>query len=172
LHASASLFPGGVVAFLGHSTSGKSTIAAKLQTKYEMVSDDGLFVFQKDGQWFCANGDCRDFNLGWHKNGRISLSSRFEAFYPIRLFARIWQQSAVYYLSLDVIKLCKYLMDAFMEVDIQRRLPTSVKKGFFESIAALARATAGCNLYFEKNSCIDRIEKVLFHMDPGLFQKE
>ena len=172
LHASANLFPAGAVAFLGHSTSGKSTISRKLFEKYELISDDAIFIFNEKGKWFCANGDQRNFSFRDNNDIRLFFREKLKTVFPIRLFARIWKRSNVSAAKSNEIIIFKNLMDACMEVDIQRRgTATSVRKYLYSSIAGLARTISGCDLYFTKDFRIEEIEEVLINIDAELFQE-
>ena len=134
--------------FMGHSTSGKSTISAIVSSKYPKLADDRVEIFQDQDCWRVrgadlieSNEDCQEPDLMPSVNvlGLIRIFKSFEN-------------------SLDPIKpidLCKHLLDAAFEVDFQRCEANWLKKRqIFFMLTSLAKKISGWSLNFQKNMYI------------------
>ena len=87
LHASAVNIGGKALIFLGHSTSGKSTISRILSKKYSVISDDKVWASQNsNGEWYVGNGDNQKVLKGTQQK---TLNS--SGIFPILSFVRIFK---------------------------------------------------------------------------------
>lgn len=124
LHASAVLLPGGAALFLGHSTAGKSTIARTLGAWFPVLADDTVFVARDPARgWVVSDGE---FRLG--AAGFCSVWDRVvelrppPADLPLLLGClRIHKGHIVRLEPMHALETCRHLMDAVMEVDLQRK---------------------------------------------------
>lgn len=160
LHASAVLIPEGTLLFLGHSTSGKTTISRKMSSRYRVLADDVVFIQER------ANG------LYFIDDGKKHLS-RSESFlrkdissegvcHQISAIVRIYKGKQVKAEQIPSLRLCRYLTDALFEVDIQRRSTClDDRKNLFACAAALAKKTRGLHLWFDLHSDPDAIVSAL-----------
>ncbi|HRT04989.1 MAG TPA: hypothetical protein P5204_04760 [Kiritimatiellia bacterium] len=171
LHASAVDVDGGAILFLGHSTAGKSTIARKLGAERPVLADDSVFA-GKDaaGVWRVVDGGFR-FDRGWGpEEWQADVRRQFQEGrgVPVRKCFRIHQAAAVRLEPMPPIELGKHLMDAAMEIDVQRKFgkkstenpsehvewheATSQRRRWFQQVAELARTCPGWHLWFAKET--------------------
>lgn len=167
LHASAVVVDGGAVLFLGHSTAGKSTIARKLGAVLPVLADDAVFVAPgANGIWRGVDGGMR-FGHGsspaeWMAAVRQNVQASGAV--PLRGFFRIHQAKSIRTERMPPIALGRYLMDAAMEIDVQRKYglkPDKInlepiawesvmkkRREWFRHTAHLARTCPGWHLWF------------------------
>jgi len=176
LHASSVVTNSGAILFLGHSTSGKSTIARILSSKFQILADDTVFVIKNsNGSWCVQNGKMRcnsDSFIGRSVDTRL----QSEDYYNLAGCYRIFKGDKISKHSIKAILLARYLMDAVMEVDIQRQPkftmlnnPTiSVVKNirqkrieWFRTVSSMARVFPGWELHFSKDSTCQEIANVI-----------
>ena len=122
LHASSVIIDGGAVLFLGHSTAGKSTIARLLGAAYPVLADDAVFVSRRpEGRWGVVDGGFRfgegDF-ADWHERIRRQIDQNSV---PLRGCLRIHKATELRMGPMDPAELARHLMDAAMEIDLQRK---------------------------------------------------
>lgn len=170
LHASAVAVDGGAILFLGHSTAGKSTIIRMLEKSCPMVADDAVFAC-RDGQdlWRVVDGSFRfgrDELSKWEGDVRRRAE---QGAVQLRGCFRIHKADIIRVSPLAPAELARYLMDAAMEIDLQRKWGRTTKAGegpkpataetlrqmrrqWFQWVAEIARACPGWNLWFSKDS--------------------
>jgi len=169
LHASSVVVGGGALLFLGHSTSGKSTISSLLKKHYPTLADDTVFATcDPRGIWQVVNGGFRFEDAGlcsWEE----FMQRRFaDGAIPLLGCMRIHKAQQVKVARLDPVETARYLMDAVMEVDVQRKFgmqqeKTGVKKPavalarrmlrqWFQQSAEIARACPGWHLWFSRDT--------------------
>lgn len=173
LHASAVVVDGGAVLFLGHSTAGKSTIARKLGAERPVLADDSVFAGpDAAGSWRVVDGGFR-FDRGWGpEDWQADVQRRFQdgQGVPVRKCFRIHQAATVRIEPMPSIELGKHLMDAAMEIDVQRKFGkkslekpsehadwheiTTQRRRWFQQVAELARTCPGWHLWFAKETPI------------------
>lgn len=171
LHASAVVAEGGAVLFLGHSTAGKSTIARKLGALLPVLADDSVYAAQDAaGVWRVVDGGFR-FDRGWGvEEWQADVRRQFEAGrgIPLRKCFRIHHAAAARIAPMPPLELGKHLMDAAMEIDVQRKFgmdPPDRKsprpawpevlarrRNWFHQAAELARTCPGWHLWFAKET--------------------
>ena len=171
LHASSVIVDGGAVLFLGHSTAGKSTIARLLETSFPVLADDSVFASKgADGAWRVVDGGFR-FGKGWDMDAwQESVRRRSAAGEGVPLGAclRIRKAETAKIEALEPLDLARCLMDAAMEIDLQRKTGRSkngrppeghavepvrrMRRQWFGWVAQIARARPGWNLWFSKDS--------------------
>jgi hypothetical protein len=164
LHAAAVYGPHGAILLMGHSSSGKTTLSALLSDHFPVISDDLVFARPlPDGAWTVMNGT-RIKTLAQEK-GRVDeeiLSHVEEKQYPLYAIIRIFAAQHTALTPLPPIKTCEYLMDAVLEVDIQReRFTPGLGRGWFCSTALIARRYPGRQLQFalEKSTVVPLLQK-------------
>ena len=171
LHASAVAVDGAGVLFLGHSTAGKSTIARLLGKSFSVLADDAVFASKgADGAWRVVDGGFR-FGEGWDLAAwQESVRRRAAAGdgVPLRGCLRIYKAEAARLAPLEPLELARCLMDAVMEIDLQRKMGRSgkgtppephaeaairrLRRQWFGWVAEIARICPGWNLWFSKDS--------------------
>ena len=170
LHASAVAVDGGALLFLGHSTAGKSTIARLLGTAFPVLADDSVFASRgPEGRWRVIDGGFR-FGAGgiadWEES--VRRRSMGKEGIPLRGCMRIHKALEVRVSPLEPVELARYLMDAAMEIDVQRKFGIrhsahkseqiawhevmEHRRRWFHQTAELARACPGWHLWFAKET--------------------
>ncbi len=155
LHASAVVIQGGAVLFLGHSTSGKSTMTCLLRPICSVLADDTVLVKRNNGgAWRVTDGK------GWFASPSTQPSTA-----PLRACFRIHKGPDLRIEQLAPLELARCLMDAVMEVDVQRkcgRLDPSdsstapdaiaeartMRRKWFQDVATLAHDYRGNRMWF------------------------
>ena len=178
LHASSVVVEGGALLFLGHSTAGKSTIAQMLGAAYPVLADDSVFVSRRpDGRWGVVDGGIRfgegDF-ADWQKRIRRQIDQNSV---PLRGCLRIHKASEVRMGPMDPVELARYLMDAAMEIDVQRKYGRcsglsemepvvweevlQMRRRWFGLAAEIARTCPGQHFWFSKSSQLPELSAML-----------
>lgn len=178
LHASSVIIHGGAVLFLGHSTSGKSTIARRLGEIYPILADDSVFAARgADGGWRVVDGGFRfgegDF-VSWKQRIHRQIA---ENSVPLRACLRIHKASAVRMESMEPVELARHLMDAAMEIDLQRKWgkksgvsnmePSAweevlrARRQWFSQVADIARTALGGHFWFSRESDVHEMSAIL-----------
>lgn len=170
LHASSIAIEGNALLFLGHSTSGKSTIASRLGSEYLFLADDTVQVWQSEpGRILVRDGKNRNTPLSPLE------SDGFDGL-PLHGCYRIYKGTELRVESLPPITLAQHLMDAVMEVDVQRKYgridpkdattahtaiseAREMRKKWFALVAIIARTYTGGKLWFPRD------------VDPATFHK-
>ena len=180
-HASAVAVDGGACLFLGHSTAGKSTIARKLGAVLPVLADDSVFAARDAaGVWRVVDGGFR-FDQGWGlAEWQIDVRRRFQAGrgIPVRKCFRIHQAAIARVESMPPVELGKHLMDAAMEIDVQRKFGKkssgnqseqaawhevmAQRRLWFHQAAELARACPGWHLWFAKETPASELSAWIF----------
>lgn len=168
LHASAVIVNGGAVLFLGHSTAGKSTIACLLSPIYPILADDTVLVREGDsGQWLVTDGKIR-FN-GIEPCHSTDMQPPRLSDLPLHACVRIHKGPDLRREPLVAIELAQCLMDAVMEVDVQRKCgrldpkvaiaaqdaistARAMRGHWFHMAASIARTCPGRRLWFPHNA--------------------
>ncbi len=178
LHASAVTMDGEAFLFLGHSTAGKSTIARLLGEAYPVVADDSVFAARgPDGRWSVVDGGFRfkETDLaGWQERIRRQIAERP---IPLRACLRIHKAPELRIEPMDSLELARYLMDAAMEIDLQRKFGRLAGKSKIESAvwneglrmrghwfgqaAEIARTIPGRHLWFSRETPVREICETL-----------
>lgn len=171
LHASAVAAADGAVLFLGHSTAGKSTIARKLGSELPVLADDSVYAApDAAGVWRVVDGGFR-FGRGWgveEWQEEVRRMFREGGGIPLRKCFRIHQAAAARIEQMLPVELGKHLMDAAMEIDVQRKFGMNPpgknaepiawhevmqkRRRWFHQVAELARTCPGWHLWFAKET--------------------
>ena len=178
LHASAVVIGGEALLFLGHSTAGKSTIARLLGAAYPVLADDAVFVSRRpEGRWGVVDGGFR-FGEGdfaeWHERIRRQIDQNSV---PLRGCLRIHKAPELRMGPMDPAELARHLMDAAMEIDLQRKYgrisgssemePSAwdevlqMRRHWFSLVAEIARTCPGRHLWFSRSSKIAELSAML-----------
>ncbi len=165
LHASSVIVQNRAVAFLGHTSSGKSTICRILSEQFPILSDDVIYVFRNRKSYFALDGEFRSgdpaLTFDLIENGVPPTP-----IYPLSAAIRIYKSKMNRMIRLEDYQLCKSLIDAVFEVDIQRRITdVNSRKAFFSSVADLSRRISGWSLHFRRDSGI--IKLLRLNLMPG-----
>ncbi len=183
LHASAVDVEGGALLFLGHSTAGKSTIARLLGQQVTVLADDSVFAFRgPDGSWRVLDGGFR-FGAGDLSDWRDAIRRRMETGegVPLAGCLRIHKAEELRVEPLPPLETARCLMDAVMEIDLQRKSgrpkgegPSNaeaiqherqLRREWFRQVSAIARSIPGWNLWFSMDSDASSLVQAL----RGLF---
>ena len=179
LHASAVNMAGGACLFLGHSTAGKSTIARLLGKTHPILADDSVYVARgPDGKWRVVDGSFRfgrDELPGWQEEVRRRAGGAGAV--PLRGCFRIHKAAVARVEPLAPLELARCLMDAAMEIDLQRKYgrisgssemePSAwdevlqMRRHWFSLVAEIARTCPGRHLWFSRSSKIAELSAML-----------
>ncbi len=185
LHASAVVAGEGAFLFLGHSTAGKSTIARLLAKSFPVLADDAVYAHRgPDGLWRVVDGSFRfgrDTLPGWTEE--IQRRAAGAGAVRLRGCLRIHKAATVRVEALAPVELARYLLDAAMEVDQQRKfgrttnpgLPTGdataavrqMRRHWFQWVGEIAREHPGWHLWFSKDSSETELGEVLARFAAG-----
>jgi len=159
------------VLFLGHSTAGKSTLARKMGEQVPVLADDSVYAARDaEGLWRVVDGGFR-FDQGWGMaEWMTDVRRHFQEGrgVPVRKCFRIHQAPAVRIEPMPPVQLGKHLMDAAMEIDVQRKFGriaadrpsernvwqevVQQRRLWFRLTAELARSCPGGHLWFAKET--------------------
>ena len=182
LHASSVVLEDGALLFLGHSTAGKSTLAGLLGKICPVLADDSVFAFRDaQGLWRVVDGSFRfghDDVADWPETVRRRAAEGRSV--PLRGCWRIHKAREARVEPLAPLELARCLMDAAMEIDLQRKFgrPPSgggggaqaftsmrqMRRQWFHWVADIARSCPGGNLWFAKNSSATELHAMLLSM--------
>ena len=154
LHASAILSSEGVVLFLGHSGSGKSTISSLLADNFEILRDDSVYLLPgENDRWYVNLGfDTKDRHFKTRTGSPVCLED-IASLYPLHTIVRIFGAEYSEVAPLQPMKLCEYLMDAVFEITHQRKSRDIVmEQQWFTKSAQIARKYPGWQLQFTRNA--------------------
>ena len=167
LHASAVVVGGGALLFLGHSTAGKSTIARMLGQIQPVLADDSVYAARgADGWWRVVDGSFR-YGRDEVPDFQEKIRRRAAGAGAVQLQGclRLHKACTVRVEPLASLDLARALMDAAMEIDLQRKAgrPTEgespapertrqLRRQWFQWVAEIARETPGWNLWFSKET--------------------
>lgn len=151
LHSSSVLISGKALLFLGHSTSGKSTISSILADRYRILADDKVLIQKdKNGVWVVNDG-CPATN----QKEPSPCSSRDKIGYPLFAIVRIFKSNTTEITPLTPRETCRYVADAIFEIDVQRRENNlELLKRWFFLAAEISREVNGWRLFFRKDNKI------------------
>ena len=178
LHASSVVVEGGALLFLGHSTAGKSTLARLLGRAFPVLADDAVFVSRRqNGQWEVVDGGFRfgegDF-ADWQARVRRQIDRHAV---PLRGCLRIHKAQLVRTEPMEPVELARYLLDAAMEIDIQRKYGRAsgtfemepavwdevlrMRRRWFGLVAEIARTYPGHHFWFSKSAALSDLTEKL-----------
>ena len=185
LHASSVVVGGGAFLFLGHSTAGKSTIARLLGKSFPVLADDAVYASQgADGLWRVVDGSFRfgrDALPDWPEEVR----RRAAGAGAVRLNGclRIHKAETARVAPLAPVVLARYLMDAAMEIDQQRKFGRTTNGGpsggcttmavrqmrqhWFHQVGEIARSHPGWHLWFARDAGQRQLEESLSRLAPS-----
>jgi len=193
LHASSVLVPAGALLFLGHSTAGKSTIARLLGERFPVLADDAVLACRNgQGDWVVADGRFR-FDVGPYSprwDEVVESRPSPESLPPLVGCVRIHKADEVRAAHLPPLENCRCLMDAAMEVDLQRKFreekspappdrvlsarELQLRRHWFGLAADIARKRPGWSLWFAKDRDLDALFSTIVALvaegrclDPG-----
>lgn len=169
LHAAAVNTPRGALLFLGHSSSGKSTLCRLLEPAFPTVADDAVYVMKKE-TWLVSRGDARHTAPqpgAWSSLANAALKAG-EA-QPIRALCRIFGAEEIALEPIPARQLCRYLTDAAFEIEIQRRtLSLSLRAAWFCLLADLARTRPGYRIFFTREERVRSFLASHFKVDKDV----
>jgi len=154
LHASAVSIKKRGLLFLGHSTSGKSTISKLLSSKFPLISDDKVEVVRN------CNKDWLLINREFKSDSRQNLSGFVDnsPMLPIVAVLRIFKSSKNGTEPASPLDSCKFLLDAVFEIDSQRRCEDlTTRMRWFSQVSEIARNIPGYYLTFKKDFSIVKL---------------
>lgn len=185
LHASSVAIGGGAVLFLGHSTSGKSTIARMLGQVLPVLADDSVYAARRpDGGWQVVNGGFR-FGRAGIRDWAEEVQRHSAGAAGVRLLGclRLRKAAELRMEPLPAIQVARYLMDAAMEIDIQRKTGRSVpgrdpdvmqvtltrelRRQWFRDVADIARRVPGWELGFARETPVSALKNALLELVTG-----
>lgn len=153
--------------FLGHSTAGKSTVVRLLADAFPALADDSVFARPApEGGWRILEGGFRfeDADMvRWSRAVRKRMAGA-EPAYPLRAILRLHKAPELRTEPMDELERARCLVDAVMEIDIQRRLGRAeairdnpaadirkalvLRRSWFHQAAGIARSCFGWRLWF------------------------
>ena len=168
LHASSVIVENRAILFLGHSTAGKSTIARLLSRDFQVLADDTVLAVQQNRhQWLIYDGKDRSGNGALFFRECVEKNNADDCgkiYAPLASCVRIYKSHSVRMKPVASKTMARYLMDAVMEVDLQRGPKfkpsgTPVSRDLVEEIrsrrlhwfhmtAGIARTFSGWDLWF------------------------
>ncbi|NLG34756.1 MAG: hypothetical protein GX548_05325 [Lentisphaerae bacterium] len=170
LHASSVVTSRGALLFLGHSTAGKSTMTRLLGARFRVLADDAVFATRRDdGRWQVVDGGFR-YDGGGVADWQQAVHRSLEAGEGIPLAGclRIFKAADVRREPMAPLPLARCLMDAAMEIDVQRKngrpsrahgvdpaewTPSrDMRRTWFHLAADLARSCPGWKLWFSRDA--------------------
>jgi hypothetical protein len=170
LHSSAVKMNERALLFMGHSTAGKSTLARLLSQRVPVLADDSVFAYRgSDHLWRVVDGGFR-FGEGDLTDWQDSILRRMEAGegVPLAGCLRIHKGNTLRIESLPSLEIARCLMDAVMEIDLQRkcgrpgsdtesrgnefRRERELRRQWFGQVAEIARSIPGGSLWFSTES--------------------
>lgn len=159
LHASSINISGKALLFLGHSTSGKSTISRLLSKRYPIISDDMTSVWKmKNGGWRVSDGRRESLAKGSFHDRRNQKKG-----YPLLAMTRIYKAKSIKITPLCPREACRHLVDAVFEIESQRREKNiELNKQWFHIAAEIARTSECLRLTFRKDLSILRAVSEVF----------
>lgn len=168
LHASSVYVSGKALLFLGHSTSGKSTISRLLSKRYPIISDDKTSVWKtKNGGWRVSDGSGEFVGKGTFNDRRLQNKG-----YPLLAITRIYKAKSIKITPLCPREACRCLVDAIFEVESQRReknIELNIK--WFNSAAEMARTLECWRLTFRNDiSILGAVSDLFEHRIKPSFQ--
>jgi len=150
-HASSVNVSGKAILFLGHSTSGKSTISQLLSERYPVIADDKVWVSGSSSSGWLV-GDASDDQF---TNADKRIRDEANELIPLLGVIRIFKSDHNEITSLTEIESCRYMMDAVFEIDFQRRCEDcELIKGWFSFVAEIARKKESWGLTFKRDNNI------------------
>jgi hypothetical protein len=184
LHASAVNMNGGACLFLGHSTSGKSTIARLLEKQAPVLADDAVLASRDpEGIWRVVDGGFRfdrDMEAGFPETIRRRSAAGLGV--PVKAIFRLHKGPFARLEPLDPLDLARVLMDAAMEIDLQRTagrrkgskesgkpnvlLEREMRSEWFRRVSEIARTLPGWHLWFSKNGSETELHSILASAAP------
>lgn len=171
LHASSVSVSGKALLFLGHSTSGKSTISRLLSERYPIVADDKVWVYKKNSGWLVGDG-----SDNFTAKVVNSPSTENQVRYPLLAVLRIYKAETTEITPLSPRETCRHLVDAVFEVDRQRKSKDlrTIKRWFIK-VAEISNKIEGWHLTFKKDaSILDLIHEIFegrFSLEANYDQK-
>jgi hypothetical protein len=169
---------GGALLFLGHSTAGKSTIARLLGEVAPVLADDSVYAFRgEDGEWRVVEGGFR-FGDGSVSGWQASIQQRI-AEGGLRLGGcfRLHKAAKTGLKMVSPWQTARYLMDAAMEIDVQRKgglheksrkikgsnilHDNKMREKWFQMAADIARKTIGCDFHANLHENTNNLKKIL-----------
>lgn len=164
LHASSVEVGGKALVFLGHSSSGKSTIGRLLSAKYTLIADDKVSVYRgKSGAWLIKKG----MDAFLQSEEALRAAQGWKS-YPLSAVLRIYKSRTLDMKPLSPRETCRYLLDAVFEIDVQRKCEAlEARKTWFSTAAALAKENKGLRLTFRKDKSIVSFVRASFEAVSG-----
>jgi energy-coupling factor transporter ATP-binding protein EcfA2 len=161
LHASSVLVSGKALLFLGHSTSGKSTISRILSEQYPVLADDVvLMIKNQSNQWKVCNGHGM-----LQGNEEAVQSTNITKVYSLLAVLRLYKSTTNFSIiqPISTIQTCCHLLDAVFEVSTQKaQEDLKIRKKWFSDTAAIAKNHTGWHLHFSKNLDTIRVIEEVF----------
>lgn len=151
LHASSVNVSGKALLFMGHSSSGKSTISRLLSERYPVIADDKVYIEKgKNGRWWVSGG-----YDGFPLLKGQARSAGHESRYPLGSVLRIFKSKSIEIAPLSPKETCRYLIDAVFEIDPQKEEnKIAIQKSWFAMTAEISRNIVGWSLTFKKDKSI------------------
>ena len=161
LHASSVSISGKAILFLGHSTSGKSTISRLLSERYRVIADDKVWVHRLNKSKWLVHDASDNYQIRKQEEHFIGRDE-----FQLLAISRIFKSDSTRMVRLSSKELCKYLMDAIFEIDFQRKIEDiNVKKKWFSLLAEMAKNVEGWGLTFTKDVSIIKKIHDIFEKD-------
>lgn len=116
------------------------------QEQGRWLSDDAVYIFFREdrAQWYVTNADCKAFE-------RPTVAQQVAKFgaYPLQAILRLYRAAEPGLEEVDVLMTCRYLIDAYFEINFHTPLTLQEKQADFKTLALIARAIQGEEFYFD-----------------------
>lgn len=158
LHASSVNINGKALLFLGHSSSGKSTISRLLSKRYPIIADDKICIFQKKNEeWFVCDGSNQTYSEDENTRQNYSVKA-----FPLLALIRIYKSDIMDIQPISPRTTCSHIIDAVFEVDMQRNQEDlMIRKEWFKLVGDISKKIEGWHLTFKKDvSIIKSIDEI------------
>lgn len=171
LHAAAVLSSKGVILFLGHSGSGKTTISRLLSDHFRVLKNDRVFLQATENNiWIVATECACQTKKSVNKEVNQQSLSGNRVYYPLHSIVRVFGAQKSELIPLTPIKTCEYLMDAVFEIDHQRGARSvELEQQWFKKTVQIARRYPGWLLQFslQKFDILRQLNKMDLSLTSG-----
>jgi hypothetical protein len=116
-------------------------------TQSQSLADDAVYLIPRTkGRWEVVTAEGQAFRKPLSTEQADELEG-----VPLRAILRLYQAPQPHLERIDNLLTCRYLTDAFLEINRHRQLDIEEKKRAFSGLAAIARSVPGYQFHFERS---------------------